>query len=270
MLRTQLQPAHILSMIIVVLIIVASASGLGINNLYRDNFLVTSGWYGNDLVSLLIAAPALIAALVLSIRGSHAAQLVWLGLLAYTFYNYAFYLFGAAFNSLFLVYAALFTLSGLALIFGLVSLDVNGIRVKFRSNTPVKWISAYMLLVVVFMGGFWIALSLGYVFTGQIPQIIVELGIHTNLIAALDLSIMVPLGLLGSLMLWKRNAWGYVLAAIWNVKGITYMMAMMATTLSAFQAGALEDLSQLSLWGIIGLGCLTASLFLFVNLERSS
>lgn len=65
----------------------------------------------------------LVAALVLARRGSGRAQLVWLGMLAYTLYNYAFYLFGAAFNSLFLVYAALFTLSVFALLFGLVALD---------------------------------------------------------------------------------------------------------------------------------------------------
>lgn len=47
-----------------------------------------------------------------------------MGMLVYTFYNDAFYLLGAVFNSLCLAYAALlYTLSGFALVFGLVSLD---------------------------------------------------------------------------------------------------------------------------------------------------
>jgi len=44
-------------------------------------------------------------------------------MLLYSLYNATFYLFGAAFNSLFLVYTAVFTLSGFALMFGLLSLD---------------------------------------------------------------------------------------------------------------------------------------------------
>jgi hypothetical protein len=48
--------------------------------------------------------------------GSTRGMLIWLGLLAYALYNYAFYLFGAAFNALFLVYVAAFATPALALV----------------------------------------------------------------------------------------------------------------------------------------------------------
>jgi len=58
--------AYVLSGIIAILTIVASATGLFLGNLYRDNSLVTSAFRGNDLVTLVVAVPMLISALILS------------------------------------------------------------------------------------------------------------------------------------------------------------------------------------------------------------
>ena len=265
--RTKSICAYVLSAIIAILTIVASAGGLFLSDLYRDNLLVTAGWFGNDLVTLAVAAPMLIAALILSMRGSQRAQLVWLGMLDYTLYNYAFYLFGAAFNRFFLIYVALFTLSIFALIFGLAKLDVNAISQKFHARTSVRWISGFMLFVALGLTGVYVAQSLGFVATGQLPDIVVKSGHPTSVVFALDLSLVVPFFVLGAIWLWQRRPWGYVLAAIVNVKGAVYMLALSAVTVSAVQAGASKDLSQVALWGFIGAGSLIASLFLLGNLN---
>ncbi|MFW6270988.1 MAG: hypothetical protein ACOC4G_13040 [Bacillota bacterium] len=208
MLEAKHKPAFILSVIIIILMVLASIGGIFINDLYQDNFLVTSGWCGNDLITLLIAAPMLAISLILSKQGSQRAQLVWLGMLFYTLYNYAFYLFGAAFNSLFLIYVALFTLSIFALIFGASSLNLKVITEKFRSSTPTKKISGYMAIVALLLGVFHVSLSLKYVFTGQVPEFIILLEQTTNIISALDLSLTVSFGLLGAVRLWKRQPMG--------------------------------------------------------------
>ena len=269
MLKTEFKSAFILSVIIVILMVVASVGGLFIDGLYQDNLLVKSALYSNDLVTLLLAVPLLILSLVLSKRGSQRAQLVWFGMLFYTLYNYAFYLFGAAFNSLFLVYVALFTLSIFALIFGITSLNVKGITERFRPGTPVKWIGGYMVLVALLLGSFHISLSLGYVFTGQVPEIVINVEHPTNLISALDLSLVVSFGLLGAVWLWKRQPWGYVLAVIWNVNATVYMAALSAATVWAFQSGASEDIMLVALWGLIGVGCLISFVLLLGNMESS-
>src|SRR5689334_20342185 len=90
--------SFVLASAIAVLAAVASAGGLLIHRLYRDNTWVTAAWHGNDLVTLAAAVPLLIGGLVFARRGSQRAVLVWLGMLAYILYGYAFYLFGAAFN----------------------------------------------------------------------------------------------------------------------------------------------------------------------------
>ena len=266
---TKSKSAFILSIIIAFLMVVASMGGLFVNGLYQDNLLVTSGWYGNDLVTLLLALPLFVLSLILSKQGSKRAQLVWFGMLFYTLYNYAFYLFGAAFNSLFLVYVTLFTLSILALIFGITSLNMKDIKKRFRPGTPVKWIGGYMLLVTLLLGSFHISLSLGYVITGQVPDIITNIEHPTNVISALDLSLVVSFGLLGALWLWKRQPWGYVLAVIWNIKGAVYMAALSSAALWCFQTGASENIIQVALWGPIGLGCLISFVLLLRNMEFS-
>jgi len=267
MLQTKFRSAYILSAIIAILTIVASAGGLFLDNLYRDNLLVTAGWFGNDLVTLIIAVPMLVAALILSMRGSSRAKLIWLGMLDYTLYNFAFYLFGTAFNSFFLIYVTLFTLSIFALIFALTAVDVNGIGQKFRASAPVKCIAGYMVFVAAGLSVVYVTQSLGFITTRQLPQIVTLTGHPTSVVFALDLSLVVPFFVLGAIWLWQRRPWGYVLATIVNVKGAVYMLALCAVTVSAVQAGASEDLSQVALWGFIGVGSLIASVFLLGNLK---
>ncbi len=258
-----------LSVIIGILMVVASVAGLFLGDIYRDNLLVSSGWLGNDLVTLLLAVPLLITSMVLTKHGSPRALLVWLGMVLYTLYNYAFYLFAAAFNSLFLVYTALFTLSIFVLIFGLTSLDVRGIAEQFRSTTPVKWVGGYMAFVSLVLGSFHIILALGFIFTGRVPEIVINVEHPTNIISALDLSLVVSFGLLGAVWLWVRQPWGYVLAVLWNVKGAVYMAALSGATAWIFQAGASDSPVQLALWVPIGIGCLISSVVLLRNMKST-
>lgn len=258
--------AVVLSIIIAVLMAVATLGGLLIKDLYRDNLTVTSAWYGNDIITLFIAIPLLVLSLVFLKRGSPHAILVWLGMLFYTLYNYAFYLFGASFNSFFLIYVALFTLSIFALIFGIASLDDNNIKKHLRISPKLKWISGYMMLVSLLLGLFHVAISLSYIFTGQVPGIVINIEHPTNIISALDLSFVVSFGFLGAIWLWKGQTWGYVLAVMWNIKGAVYLLALSLASVQTFRLGAADDIFQLALWGPIGIGCIISSVLLLRNL----
>ena len=226
MLPTKYRTAYNLSIIITSLIIVASAGGLFVDGLYRDNTWTTTQLRGSDLVRLLVAVPIMITALIFTKRGSSKALLIWLGMLWLTVYDYAFFLFGAAFNVLFLIYVALFSLSILALIFALPRVDAKAIRRKFKARTPVKWISAYMLFIAIFLGGLWTAQTLNFIATGQLPQSNIYSGHPTNIVFALDLALLVPGMVLAAVWLWKRLPWGYILGAMMLVKGTIYPMAL--------------------------------------------
>jgi len=107
----------VLSAIVAIASVVASVAGLSIKDLYQDDTSwATAALRGGDLITLVVAVPILVLAAVLASRGSSRARLVWIGALAYTVYNFAFYVFGASFNDLFLVHVVAFSASIFALI----------------------------------------------------------------------------------------------------------------------------------------------------------
>jgi hypothetical protein len=267
MFRTRPTAAYVLSAILAVLAIAASAGGLFVDELYRDNPFATAAWRGTDLATLVVAVPLLVGSLVLARRGSFRAQLIWLGMLDYTLYNYAYYLFGTAFNRFFLVYVALFTLSIFALILSLARVDLGSIPPRFRDRTPVRWIAGYMAFVALGIGGLWIAQSLSFVISGQVPQFIIDVAHPTSVVFALDLSLVVPIMIVGALWLWQRRPWGYLLGAILNVKGAVYMLALSAVSLNAVRQGFPNAAAELPLWGLLSLGFVVASIFMIANVQ---
>jgi hypothetical protein len=270
MLHAQPKFARVLSLVIAVLTLIAAAGGLFLHSLYRDNTWVSTQLRGNDLVTLVVALPLLLTALILSMRGSQRAQLVWLGMLWYILYGYAFYLFGAAFNQFFLIYAALFALSMIALIVGLSQVDINRINPNLLAKTPVKWIGVYMLFWAVLLGGLWVARSLSFVATGKMPQDIIDSGIHTGVVYALDLSLLVPYLLLSALWLWKRQPRGYVLATLLNVKGTVYALALIFMGVFQAKAGVPGGWNLVPLWAFFTAASLVASLWLLGNIEPAN
>lgn len=259
MTASELRPAYVLSWIVAVLAMVASGAALLWPGLYRDNPLVTAAWLGNDLVTLLVAVPILVAAMLLARRGSRRALLVWMGMLLYTLYNFQFYLFGSAFNALFLVYVALFALSALALIFGLAGLDLDALVPRLEADVRFRGAATWIAMVAVLLGAFWVALSVRYWLTGAPPPMVQATAHPTNVTGALDLVFVVAIGLLAAVWLWNRRTWGYVLAVVWNVKGAAYMLALSAASYTAYRVGPAPDPTQIGLWAPIGVGCLVAA-----------
>ncbi len=256
----------ILSVIISILAAIASAGGLLLKGLYRDNAFVTTTWLGNDAVTLFLAVPILVAALIFSARGSLKAQLIWLGALDYMLYNYAFYLFGSAFNAFFLLYVALLGLSIFALIFSPTSLDVDKIRQQFSDRTPVKWIGGYFLFVAAGLGVIYLAQSIGFILTGQLPSIVTISEHPTNVVFALDLTLLVPWLAVGAVWLIKRRRWGYVIAGILSVKGPLYTLILGVNSILVVNAG-ITQASELPLWATLTVLGLIAGAFFFGNMK---
>jgi hypothetical protein len=258
--------ARLLSVIVALLAFVASAGGLFWEGLYRDNILVTAAFRSNDLITLVVAVPGLLIALLTARRGSARAWLIGMGLMAYMLYNYVFYLYGAAFNRLFLVYVALVALSIGVLIISLFNLNVQAISQAFHPRTPVRWIGGYMLVFALLLGGMWIAMSLSFVATGEVPAPIMQTGHPTGVVFATDLSLLMPSLLAGGLLLWRRQPWGFVLSAIMLIKSCTYGPALLAMSAFSASAGSASD-PFLLLWIALTAGCLIAAWLLLGNMR---
>jgi hypothetical protein len=225
-------------MVILVLMVVASTGGLLIKDLYRDPPSVNAMLRAYDLVTLVIVVPAFGLVLLPSSRTSRRAQLVWISALAYSTYNYAIYVFGSAFNRLFLVHVALFSMSVFALALALANLDVHAVARRFRRRVPIRIISAVLLLTGVTLGMMWIFYSVLFAFTGEPPKeslLVLPLeAIHLGY--TLDLALLIPAEIVAAILLWRRAPWGYVLATVTLLYGAVYQVNY--TTALMFQTNA--------------------------------
>jgi hypothetical protein len=258
-----------LSAVILALIALASFAGLFFDGLYRDNTWTTSQFRGADLIRLVVAVPLFAGAIYFTTRGSIRGLLVWLGFLWLAVYDYAFYLFAAAFNELFLVYVAIFGLSIAALIWALPQIDTHTIKQQFTDRVPHRLISGYMVFWVLMLGGLWVGMSVASLFTGNIPQSVIDSGHPTAIVFALDLAVLLPAVGLAAYWLWKREPWGYVLAVMVNVKGATYALALISMGVFMERAG-IESGGLVFLWAFFTVASLAAALGLLWNLREST
>jgi len=66
MVQSNFKRDFVFSITIAVLMVIATAGGIFTDSLYRDNVWTTSQLRGNDLVTLFVAVPLLLAAVFLS------------------------------------------------------------------------------------------------------------------------------------------------------------------------------------------------------------
>src|ERR671919_671683 len=173
--RTALRAAYVLSAAVGGLMLAASSAGLFVEGLYPDDPWAREAFRAGDLV-------------IMSARGSTRATLGWMGMLGYSVYNYAYFVFGARFNDIFLLHVALFSISIFALVSALRGLDVDSLGGGFRSKVVARSIGMFLLVVGLAQGGLWVFVVLRFVTTGQLLEDIPVEGQH--LVFALDLSLL--------------------------------------------------------------------------------
>jgi hypothetical protein len=234
------RPANVwlwLTFPIALLLAIAAGGGLFVNGLYRDNPYYVAQAVGQDLTSLVIVLPALIISAILASRGSHRAQLVWLGTLIYLIYTYIVAAFDNSFNSLFLVYVALLGCSLYALIGGLLTTNMTSIKESFTRKTPVRAVSVYLAVLAVLFYFLWLSEIIPALWTGTIPQSIQDNGTPTNAIHVLDMAWILPAFGIAAFCLWRKQGLGYTLAGALLSYTVLLVLAILSMVVFMAQAG---------------------------------
>jgi hypothetical protein len=255
----------LLTRVLAVLMRVQALMGLLLPEQYRDSEPIKTTWFGNDWVTLVVAVPLLCVGLIHAGRGSVRGLLLWLGLLGYAVYNYAFYLLGAALNVFFPLYVAAVVLATITLILTLSKLDVADVAARFRPVAPVRIIGGCLVFVGIGLASVWIAMWAAYVFAGRPTPVEPEV---FKLVAALDLSLMVPVLTLGGILLWRRGAWGYVIAAIASIQSALYLLVLSVNSIVLIRRGFASAPAELPMWGTLAVFTSTVALVLLSNVQR--
>jgi hypothetical protein len=257
--------ARLLTAALLVVMLMQAGSGLLFPAQYRDVDWIKATWFGNDWVTLVVAAPLLLFGLVRTAQGSARGALVWLGLIAYVLYNYAFYLFGAALNAFFLIYVAAFMLAIIVLILALSHVEPHRIANRFRHTAPVRMIGGSLIFIGVALASVWMAMWAAYVFMGRRTPVEPD---AFRLVAALDLSLMVPALTGGGVLLWRRIPWGYLVATIASIQGALYLFVLSINSLVAVQRGFIKAPGELPVWGTLTVFTTTVVLVLLANVRQ--
>jgi hypothetical protein len=195
--------------------------------LYRyDTLLAASQAVGQDAVTLFISVPLLAVSLWLARRGLMRGKLLLTGTFGYFLYTYAAMSFMSAYNELFLVYVALFSLSLFGFTLSMLGFDAAQLPEHFGVKFPRKGLIALALVMGTFLLLAWLGRIIPPLLQGTPPY---GLENYTTLvIQVLDLGVIVPVCLLTGILLWQKKSSGYLLGAVVTMKGLTFGLALVA------------------------------------------
>jgi hypothetical protein len=226
--------------LIALLLAITAGAGVLIANFYAP-FITAPGYVAalwvQDLVSLL-AAPILVAAMFWTLRGSRRAFVVWCGVLVYTIYYYAFYVFGFTYTVLYPLYLVLMGLGVYSLIGLLAGVDLAAFATGVDAKMPVRTLAVILLIALLFipLWGSMLARDI----QAQQPRV-------TALVFVLDLCFLLPAIAIAAVQLWQRRPLGYLLSGILLIKAAVSGILLAVSTIWAAQLGmplAVEELGM--------------------------
>ena len=207
---------------------------------YYDTVSSAAQQQANDLVTLVVGLPLLIVSSILSFRGSMRGRLLLTGTLGFFLYTYMSMSMLTAYNSLFLVYVALFGLSLYAFVLSMMSFDIEGLKAHFSERLPRRWIAGLLFVVGAFLAIAWLGRIGGPLLKGVDPALE---NTTTLVIQAMDLVLIVPLAFLAGVLLLRSSAWGYLLASVVLLKGVTLGLAVSTMSVNMALHGVGESLT---------------------------
>jgi hypothetical protein len=206
------------------------------SGLYRnDSVSFATQAKAQDLVTLFVGVPLLLASLFFAMRGSLRGGLTLAGTFAYFSYTYATYAFGVYYNAFFLAYVALLSMSVAGLILSLSSLNAESLKAAFSGRIVRATAIGFDFFVGSMLLLMWMARILPGLFGGADKSLIEH---YTTLpIQVMDLAFVVPLALTAGVALAADAALGYILTGIFLLKGLSLGLALASMIIWAAVAG---------------------------------
>lgn len=212
---------------------------------YNAERVVAEG-VGWDALTLFVAVPALLIAVPFVARGSLRARLLAAGVLGYLVYQYLMYAVFWALGPLFPLFIVLYPLAFTGIVWIVATLDVRTLPERFTERFPRRSIAAFCAVMGLQLVAMWVPrITAGL--SGDLAGANL-LGTPTLAVQALDLGIVVPIALATAVLAWQRRPAGYLLAAVFSVKGVTMSGAIVAMLVSAWIVEGAPEVPPLMLF----------------------
>jgi len=229
----------------------------------------TASWraqaIGQDVVDLALAVPWLIVAAIATLRGSRRASLALGSGLGFAAYSFVVYAFDVRFNQMFLVYCAILGVST----YGLIALAAHGaarhLRADVLAPAPRRVASVTLIASATLFALMWLGEDVPAIVRGAPPASLMDVGLATNAVHVLDLSLVLPAMLVSGVLLWRQRRMGHALASI--AMGFCVLMELnIAGIMIAMQRLGVAATSSM-VWVFTGLAAFAA--VLLVSLLRA-
>jgi len=238
--------------------------------MYRnDSLLAGAGFRGTDAVTLFIVVPLTLAVYVMTLRGSLKAQIVMIPVLFYFLYNGVSMTFAATFNSLFLFYAASFSISLFATIIALATFDIEALTQKIKPAFPHRGITIFLFTAGIGTLFIWISELISPMLTGSAPA---NLGPYTTMFThGFDSAVITPACVIAGIFIWQRKPLGYLLAAPLMIFCALIGVVVIGQTVSQTLAGLVFPIGvyigMIGSWVIMGAFAVGLTVSFFRHLE---
>lgn len=167
---------------------------------------------GTALITLVIAVPLLIASMIATARGGVRPVVFWLGAVGYLQYNSVLFLLATPFNGLFLLYVAMFAFAFWTLVLLLRAIGVESFAGHYAPELPARALAAFLGVVAFLNAGAWLRSVIPALTHSESAAFLVGTGLTTSPTYVQDLAFWIPLMAVSAVLLWRRNAWGLILA----------------------------------------------------------
>jgi len=214
---------------------------------YYDTVSTVAQMQGNDIIALFVGLPLLVISTFLAgvyparRGGSLRGRLLLTGTMGFFLYTYMSMSMLTAYNMLFLVYVALFTMSLYAFILCMLSFDLEDLPRHFSDKLPRRWIAGVLFAIGGFLSLAWIGRVVPELLHPEIPAALENT--TTRVIQSMDLALIVPLAVLAGILLLRKSAWGYLLASVAILKGLTMALAVSTMAINMALQGVPDSLA---------------------------
>ena len=254
-----------LSVFVSILVTITSLLGIFFERTYSRE---TEAWavqaIGQDYANLALVILLLVSTYYVS-RNSLRAYLVWIGAYIYLIYAFAIYAFSVHFNFLFLIYIIILGASFYTLVGGLRAVDTTNLSTSFLSNTKSKRVSALLMIIGAMFSTLWLSEIVPSLLSNKIPSNLVETGLWANPVHVLDLAFLLPSMVITSVLLWRKELLGFLLAVPLLVFSVIMSLGIIAVFIISASMGRP---SSLPAGMIIGLLMLLSMFFSYQFLKE--
>jgi hypothetical protein len=243
------------------------------SGLYRfDTVFSAATFRAVDLITLCLSVPLLVLAFVLYQQGRLRGALLLISAIPYFLYNGASMTFGAMFNSMFLVYVALFSASLFAFMVALTTIDPTTLPERVLPRLPRRGIAIFLFIAGIGTLFLWLSELIGPLLSGEAPA---NLGPYTTMFThGFDSAIITPATIVTGIWLMQRKPLGYILAAPLMVFCIQNGITVIGATISQTMAGIIFPIGvyvgMVGSWVVMGAFAIWLSIRFFRNISETA